>query len=289
MAAPGFQIVKRAVASAVPAFLVMAVRVRAEQHTSRFQRRAQFPQHARQLLAGNMKQRGIGKHAIEMLIRQIEPEEILLPHLAAAVGTRHVGQARGAFQTYGDVTEFGEHLEVTPRPAAEIEYRERRLTLDGLQQRRDVLADVVVARAFPGIFGTLVIIFQREVGDFLQVLRIQFHVRGSHLPTTTARGSTVSRCHSPRGDAPTHGARLPACGGDAVVEGRERLTSHAYAVDTGAADSAMVPRYGPVINTLEAELLEFANAQLLPQAMATMLGLHHQAIMGVSGIGDASV
>src|SRR5712691_13570732 len=102
----------RAVASAVPAFLVVAARVRAEQHTARFQSCAQFQQHARQLLAGHMKQRGVGEHAVEMVIRQIELEEILLPYLAATVGTRHYGEVRGAFQTYRDMTEFGKHLEV---------------------------------------------------------------------------------------------------------------------------------------------------------------------------------
>jgi hypothetical protein len=89
-------------------------------------------------------------------------------------GARHRGEARDAFQTYRDVTEFGKHLEVAPGPATKIEYRETRLTLDVLQQRRDVLAHIVIARAFPEIFGTLAVMFQREVGDFLQVFRIQF-------------------------------------------------------------------------------------------------------------------
>jgi hypothetical protein len=81
-----------------------------------------------------------------MVIRQIELEEILLPYFVAAVGARHRGEVRDAFQTYRDVTEFGKHLEVAPGPAAKIEYRETRLTLDVLQQRRDVQADVVIAR-----------------------------------------------------------------------------------------------------------------------------------------------
>ena len=49
----------------------------------------QFQQHARQLLAGYVKQRGVGEHAIEMLIRQIEFEEILLPNFATAVAVRN--------------------------------------------------------------------------------------------------------------------------------------------------------------------------------------------------------
>jgi hypothetical protein len=71
------------------------------------------------------------------------------------------------------VTERGERLEVASRPAAEIEDRERRVALDGSQQRFDVLADVVIARAFPEILGMPVVVFQREAGDFLQVWRSQ--------------------------------------------------------------------------------------------------------------------
>jgi hypothetical protein len=53
-----------------------------------------------------------------MVIRQVELEEILLPHLAAAVDARHYGEARSAFQTYLDVTGFGKHLEVASRLAS---------------------------------------------------------------------------------------------------------------------------------------------------------------------------
>src|SRR5918995_3710180 len=109
-----------AVAPTIPAFLVMAVRVRAEQNTTRFQTCVQFQQHARQLLAGYMKQRGVGEYAIEMVVRQIELEEILLPYFAAAMGARHHGEMRCAFQTYRNVAEFGKHLEVAAGPAAKI-------------------------------------------------------------------------------------------------------------------------------------------------------------------------
>jgi hypothetical protein len=99
----------------------MATRIRAEENTARFQTCFQFQQHARQLLAGYMKQRGVGEHAIEMVIRQIELEEILLPYFAPAVGTRHYGEVHGAFQTNRDVAEFGKRLKVASGPAAKIE------------------------------------------------------------------------------------------------------------------------------------------------------------------------
>ena len=94
------------------------------------------------------------------------------------------------------MTEFGKHLEVASRPAAKIEYRERRFTLDVLQQRLDVLADVVIARTFPQILGTLVVMFQRAVGNFLEVLRIQFHVlsaAGASIAGYSGRISKRSR------------------------------------------------------------------------------------------------
>src|ERR1700722_3688295 len=120
-----------------------------------------------------MKQRRIGEYAVEMLLRQIELEKVLLPDLAAAEGARHGGKFRGAFQADSDMAEIDERLEIAPGPAAEIEDRERRGARDVLQQRRDVLADVVIARTTPEVLGALVVVRQRDVGDLGQFLRAQ--------------------------------------------------------------------------------------------------------------------
>ena len=79
-----------------------------------------------------MKQRSVGKHAIKMIIRQIKLEKILLPYFAVTVGARHHGEMSGTLQTYSYVTEFRKHLEVATGPAAKIQYRKRRFTLDPL-------------------------------------------------------------------------------------------------------------------------------------------------------------
>lgn len=116
------------------------------------------------------------------------------------MGARHYGQARGAFQAYRDVTELGERLEVASRPAAKIEDRERRVTLDGSQQRFDVLAAIVIARAFPKILRTPVVVFQREVGDFFQVLRSQYdgllasYGRSAAGATVAGYSGRISKC-----------------------------------------------------------------------------------------------
>src|ERR1022692_2325053 len=102
-----------------------------------------------------MKQRSVSVHAIKMIIRQIKLEKILQPYFAATVGARHHGEMFSTLQTYGYVTEFRKHLEVATGPAAKIQDRKRRLTLDPLQQRSDVLFDVVIARALPKLFGAL--------------------------------------------------------------------------------------------------------------------------------------
>jgi hypothetical protein len=103
-----------------------------------------------------VKQCCVGEYAIEMALRQIELKKILLPYFAATMRARHHGEMLGTIQPYGDVAEFGKHLEVAAAPAAKIQYGVRLLTFDALQQRGDVLVDVVIARTFPEIFGELV-------------------------------------------------------------------------------------------------------------------------------------
>ncbi len=49
-----------------------------------------------------------------------------------------------------------------------------------LQQRLDVLAHVVVARAFPVALGMLFIVRQIAGGDVLQVFRTQWHAASFH-------------------------------------------------------------------------------------------------------------
>ncbi len=54
------------------------------------------------------------------------------------------------------MTKIAERLQIEARPAAKIEDRVGWLTLDVLQKRRDVLTDVVRARALPEIVGALI-------------------------------------------------------------------------------------------------------------------------------------
>ncbi len=126
----------------------------------------QFQQHARQFLAGHMEKRRVGEDAVEMPIRQIKFEKILLPHIAAAVGARHGGKVRGSFQADRDVAKFAKDFEVAPWPTAKIKHREMVATFDILQHCCNVLRDIVLARALPERFGPLIVMFQSSVCDF---------------------------------------------------------------------------------------------------------------------------
>ena len=69
------------------------------------------------------------------------------------------------------MTELRERRQIAPGSAAEVEDRERRWSDDVLQQRGDVLADVVVARALPEILRTFAIVLERALGELVQLLR----------------------------------------------------------------------------------------------------------------------
>src|SRR6266540_1783026 len=174
-APPGLQVVVRAVAAAVPALLVLAVRVRAEQHAVGLQARVQLAQDARQLLPRHVEQHRVCEHAVEARLGKRQREQILPPHLASAVLARHRGEALRSLQADRGVTEIGKRLQVPPGPAAQVENRERRLALDIPQQRRDILADVVIARALPEILGAAVVVIQRAGGDVFQILPPEGH------------------------------------------------------------------------------------------------------------------
>jgi hypothetical protein len=105
-----------------------------------------------------MEQRGVGENAVKVRGRQLEMQEILLPDVAASRVTRHCNEALGAIEADRAMAQCGEGLEISPRPAVEIQNRKRRLDFDMVQQRRDVLRDVVVARAVAEIFRVRVVL-----------------------------------------------------------------------------------------------------------------------------------
>ena len=60
--------------------------------------------------------------------------------------------------------------QVAPRAAAEVEDAQGRGALNVSQQCCNVLLHIMVARAFPELFGALAVVFERFGGDLLQVI-----------------------------------------------------------------------------------------------------------------------
>ena len=125
VASPRREIVPGAIALALPACGVGPVRVRREEDAARPQRRMELAKNARQLLRGHMEERGVGEDAVEASARQIERQEILMPHLASGVGTRHGDEARRAVEPDGLVAEGAKTHQIATGATAEIEDRER--------------------------------------------------------------------------------------------------------------------------------------------------------------------
>jgi hypothetical protein len=119
--APLLEVVVRPVPAAIPALLVVASRVRAEEHAFGPQRRAQFPEDARQLPARDVEEGGVGEDAVESFRGELQGEEILLPHLALAVRARHVGEPRRALEAGRLVAQRAERGQVAPGSAPEVE------------------------------------------------------------------------------------------------------------------------------------------------------------------------
>ena len=144
---PRFERVKRSVAFTSEALAVGPMGIRTEEHAARQKRLAQLTQHAHNFLRRHVKQRRVGEHAVKVLPRQRELQEVLLKHLAARCVTRHGDEFRRAVESDCFVTQSPKVCEISARAAAEIEHAKRRRALDRAEQGEDVLRHIVVTRA----------------------------------------------------------------------------------------------------------------------------------------------
>ena len=104
-----------------------------------------------------MEERGVGKNSVEILRRQIQLQKILVPYCAAAVLLRQLDETLRSIETDGFMPKIAKDLQVSPGTAAEVEDAKRSGAVQSLQERIAVLADIVIARAFPETLGVLII------------------------------------------------------------------------------------------------------------------------------------
>lgn len=120
-------------------------------------------------------------------------QEAPLEHLAAAVSPRRRRHAGRALQSNVAVAQRLEGVQVATRPAAEIQQVKGQWPREVLQQRRDVLANVVVARAIPVALCVLLAVRQGARGDPQQVFGAQWHATSFHAETSSTAGRLWQR------------------------------------------------------------------------------------------------
>ena len=172
---PRREVVIRPIPGPVPAFQVFTARVGTEQHAARLQRTLQLLEHPWQLLLGNMEQHRVGKHPVEAFGRQVQLEKVLQQHFTATVLAGHLRKPFGAIEPDGNMAHACKRLQITPRPAAEIQHGKRRCALDMAQQRVDVLAHIVIAGAFTEVLGHLVVVAEGDGSDLVEVVGLEGH------------------------------------------------------------------------------------------------------------------
>lgn len=163
---PSGPVVKHAIALTIPALLPCPARVGAEQHSAPPQTGVQLQQH----LSGAHETARHGKHTVEALCGQIELQKALLQHLAAAMCARHRRRTWRGLQAHGTVAHLLEDAQVAPRVTDEIQQVKGRWPSYMLEQRRDALADIVVA-CLPRSFGRAAHNAQERARRFVESLR----------------------------------------------------------------------------------------------------------------------
>lgn len=174
---PAFEVVVSAIALPIPCLFVVATRVRAEKYAAGFECAMQFAKHTRQFLRWNVKERGIGEYAVEMLGWQVESEKILMPYLGARVPARHLDKTGRAIQAHCPVPKRNKGFKVAARPASEIQNDIRLGSFDVAQKGVDVLAHVVIVRAGPERLGVSVIVCKRQFADLTEFFFIHALLR----------------------------------------------------------------------------------------------------------------
>src|ERR1700733_9855121 len=151
-----------AVPLAVPTLLVVAARVREKQNATRLERVVQLAEHARQVRAWYVKQRRVREHSVEVSGRQIQLEEVLVPHLAARVRACHLDEALAAIETDSLMGSCEEGLQVATRAASEVQDPERWRAGNRRKQGVDILGDVVILGPVPKAARVRLVVPQRS-------------------------------------------------------------------------------------------------------------------------------
>src|ERR1700738_3251180 len=109
-----------------------------------------------------MEQRSVCKNAVKAALGQLHHQEILIENLASRIRARHGDELLRSVEPYGFVPQGSEVTELPAVSAAKIKDRIRRFALYRVEERRVVLANIMVSCAVPESSGKLIVIRDRH-------------------------------------------------------------------------------------------------------------------------------
>ena len=77
----------------VPTLVIIASRVRREEHPTRTETPPEFYENATELVSRDMKERRVRKHTIKIAIRKIQSQKILVPHFNTRLTACHLDKS----------------------------------------------------------------------------------------------------------------------------------------------------------------------------------------------------
>jgi hypothetical protein len=96
-----------------------------------------------------MEERGVCKNAVKPPLGQLHRQKILMENLALRMRTRHRDELLRSVEPHRLMPQGSKVTEIAAGPTTKIEDRIGRVTLYRIEERRVILADIVVSRAVP--------------------------------------------------------------------------------------------------------------------------------------------
>src|SRR5258708_5968046 len=131
-----------------------------------------------------MKQRGVCKNPVKSALGQLHRHKILMENLAPRLRACHGDKLLRSVEPDGLVPQGSEVAEIAAGSTTKIKDRIRRVGLYRVEERRVVLADIVIARAVPESPGEAVVIRDGRVREASDLPCVISSGRAAHRSST---------------------------------------------------------------------------------------------------------
>ncbi len=144
-----------------------------------------------------MKERGVREHTIEFGRGKFQGEKILVPDFDTCQLSRHLHERLGAVEPDGPMSASLQCSQIAPGSTTEVEDPIRRFPVNRIEQRVDVLRNIVIARALPEMGRVTVVALERDPRDLGELRGRKASQPFIHTPaSTTSVWPVMSRLSS---------------------------------------------------------------------------------------------